>query len=570
MGNDELDEMEISVVTFEAPPEERDADDATPLAGEQFGKYMLVGEIALGGMAEVFVAVHQGPEGFLKVVTLKRVLPRLTASPDFVRMFVDEARLAARLEHPNIVRTYEFGEHEGQYFTVMEYLAGEDLGHLLNRASISRQPLPLNLAASIVGQICNGLHFAHDLTDVVGRPLSLVHRDVNPSNVIITYTGEVKIIDFGVAKARTNHSKTLAGTIKGKIAYMAPEQILARGIDRRSDVFSVGVLLWEVLAGRPLFARETEAATLYAVMNDPIPSVRKLRPEVPDELERIVMRALARTPADRYDTAEEMSLALDAFANAQPKLETRALARTMESLFGSTRAEAKRSIAQTRALKKNVSLVMKLRSEVRADLAEQLASQSKPTRDLHGPRPTSRGLLFGIAGAALLATAVGLVYVESRDGHSKQAAAAGAPTGEGTLELASTPAGAAIFIAGEPTGLKTPATVTGVHPGEVAIRLELAGHVPKAVTVSVSPGQTLEQRLTLVGLSGRLVISNLPVGAIVALDGQEHQAGEVFTIPSGRHDVKLLVAGHPLLQQTIETTAGDQTWELADDRLIRR
>src|SRR5262245_33004676 len=270
----ELSEPEISVgALIQAHVEDFKGN----IIGERFGKYLLVGDIAVGGMAEVFLAVHKGVEGFIKVVVIKRVLPQLTSNPDFVRMFVDEARLAARLEHPNIVRTYEFGEVNGHYFTAMEYLPGEDLFKALSNLSLSRQSMPLHIAVGITAQVCHGLHFAHQFTDTAGKPLNLVHRDINPANILITYGGEVKIIDFGVAKTEAN-LRTISGTIKGKVAYMPPEQVLGREVDQRADIFSAGVVLWEVLTGRPLFLRNNEAATLYAIMNAPIHPPSKLRP----------------------------------------------------------------------------------------------------------------------------------------------------------------------------------------------------------------------------------------------------------------------------------------------------
>jgi serine/threonine protein kinase len=345
----ELSEPEISIGTLIQGHSE---DFAGNIIGERFGKYLLVGEIAVGGMAEVFLAVHKGVESFIKVVVIKRVLPHLSNNPEFVRMFCDEARLAARLEHPNIVRTYEFGEVNGQYFTAMEYLPGEDLFKALNNLSMSRQVMPLHIAVGIGTQLCNGLHFAHQLTDTAGKPLGLVHRDINPANILITYGGEVKIIDFGVAKTNAN-VQTLNGVIKGKVAYMPPEQVLGRDVDQRADIFSAGVVLWEVLTGRPLFLRNNEAATLYAIMNAPIPPPSKLRSDVPPELDNIVARALARSPGDRYDNAEEMAAELEVLLVRLPRYDTRVVAGKLEELFGSTRAEAKRSIAQTGSMRRS-------------------------------------------------------------------------------------------------------------------------------------------------------------------------------------------------------------------------
>src|SRR5688572_23893023 len=372
---------------------------------ERFGKYVVIGELAMGGMAELLVSVHHGLEGVMKVVVIKRVLPQYLENEAFIRMFIEEARLATRLEHPNIVRTYEFGEVGGRYFTAMEYLPGEDLQKVLSKLAAARQRMPFALAATLMQQVCAGLHFAHELTDVDGAPLDLVHRDVNPANVIVTYTGEVKLLDFGVAK--TTSTQTQSGTIKGKLAYMSPEQIIARGVDRRSDVFSAGVVLWELLTSRPLFVRDNDAATLYAIMNDPIPPVSRYRLDVPPALEAIVDRALARVPADRYETAEQMSEALGAFLDTQDKCDARSRGRMLEDLFGAERAEAKRSISQSRALSKNVSLVMKLRSEVRTDLASAVnALRGSAERRLE-PAPERSSKRMMIVLALIIVAAIG-------------------------------------------------------------------------------------------------------------------------------------------------------------------
>jgi serine/threonine-protein kinase len=565
--SDDPSDPEISLTALERLAEDS-TEDHRPIVGEQFGKYVLVGEIGVGGMAEVFLAIQTGLQGFLKVVTLKRVLPHL-ASHDFIAMFIDEARIAARLEHPNIVKTFEFGEHESQYYTVMEYLAGEDLGSTMNRATISKQPVPFNMAAMVVAQLCNGLHFAHDLTDTAGRPLGLVHRDINPSNVIITYAGEVKIIDFGVAKFNSSGSKTLTGTIKGKLAYMSPEQILARGIDRRSDIFSLGVVLWELVTGCRLFARESDAATLYAIMNDPIPKARRHRPNVPEELEAIISTALARTPADRYDTCEEMQGALDQFLSTQPKFDSRSLAATLEGLFGSTRAEAKRAIAATRALSKNVSLVMKLRTEVRDGLVKQLTA-----RQHSEPIARTRRAVGGIAAVVIIATLAGLGYLLLRNPQPTRVTETTPPTSLASLKLDSTPSGAAIFVRGEPTGLVTPAVLSGLSPGEIEVRVELAGHAPTTHQFNLKAGESRPHVFDLGSAkaveSGRVVLSGLPAGAVILVEDAEYEAGDVISMPAGRHEVRIVLEDKTLVQQTLETATGHQIWELQEGRLVRK
>ncbi len=460
------------------------------LLAERFGKYLIVGELALGGMAELFLGVHRGLEGFVKVVVIKRVLPHFSDNAAFVRMFVEEARLAARLEHANIVRTHEFGEVDGRYYTVMEYLPGEDLAKVLDRLAAARQQLAYAAAATIIAQVCAGLHFAHQLTDSAGAPLGLVHRDVNPANIVLTYAGEVKLIDFGIAKTAM-HTKTAAGTLKGKLAYMSPEHLLARDVDRRSDVFAAGIVLWELLTGSPLFVRANEAATIHAIMNDPVPPVRRTRPDVPAALEAIVARALARAPAERYPTAEAMQLELEAFLDGQPRCDARALGRILEELFGPTRAEATRSIAQTRALATSISLVMKLRSEARADLAETvdalaLGTDRQVPPALAPERPTtSRWLLAGLA-VVLLAAIAGALALVLAAPHGPRAAPTPAVTAaRASVRIESTPPGAAISIDGEPTGLTTPATVTGLTASTITVALELAGFAPRLATIDV-------------------------------------------------------------------------------------
>ena len=495
-------EEESPAITVEVPPPVEAEAAPSHLPAERFGRYLIVGELALGGMAELFLAVHRGLEGFVKVVAIKRVLPQYADSESLVRMFVDEARVAARLEHPNIVRTYEFGEVEGHYYTVMEYLPGEDLARVLDRLGATRQQLPVAAAVAIVAEVCLGLEFAHELTDSAGAPLGLVHRDVNPSNIILTYGGEVKLIDFGVAKTALG-AKTSSGTIKGKLAYMSPEHLLARDLDRRSDVFAAGIVLWELLAGVPLFVRSNEAATIHAIMNDPVPPIGRLRPDVPPALEAIVTRALAREPADRFASAEELQLALAAVLAGQPGCDARARARLLEGLFGAHRAEAKRSIAQARSLATNVAAVMKLRSEARAELSETVDALALGTeRQTPPPVPEPAGpgrlwpLVLGLIAVAALAA--GLVYVVGGE-HGERRAPPAVTSARATVSIESTPPGAAISIGGEPTGLRTPATIRGLTSPSITIALELAGYPPRVETIEVPAHGAITEHFAITG-----------------------------------------------------------------------
>jgi serine/threonine-protein kinase len=375
----------------------------------------------------------------------------------------------------------------------MEYLPGEDLNKLLIRLSMSNQHVPIHIAAWIMSRACDGLHFAHEMTDTAGGPLGLVHRDVNPANIVVTYGGEVKLIDFGVAK--TIQTETQSGTIKGKIAYMSPEQLLALGVDRRSDVFSAGVVLWELLTRRPLFRRDSEGSTMYAIMNSPISPPSEHRPGIPRDLDAIVMRALSRNPVDRFDTAEEMGSALDTFLARQPRCDARTLGDMLETAFGLERAEAKRSIAKTCALGQNISLVMKLRTDIRSELAEELDAALADGSEIEEPAPRASALTYVLSAVVFAALAAGAFYVT----HMLQATPepSTAPVASASMRVESTPPGAAIMLDGEPTGLVTPATLTGLMKNRISIDLALPGYQHRTETIDVPATGTVTKRFDL-------------------------------------------------------------------------
>ena len=307
-----------------------------PLApGREVGRYRVVRRLAVGGMAEIYLAQARGIDRFEKYVVLKRILPQYAASPHFIEMFKNEARIAATLDHPNIASVYDIGEAEGVYFFTMEYLHGEDLGFVLRELLDRGQHVPLNLALTIGAGVAAGLHAAHEKCDVDGLPLGIVHRDVSPSNVVVTYHGGVKLVDFGVAKVTAAAGLTKTGTLKGKIGYMSPEQCANEGLDRRSDVFSLGVLLYELCTRSRLFRADSEAGTLRLVLSAEIPPPSERMAGFPSELEPILYKALARSPDDRYPSARDLQLALEQVASGQGiVLSTAKLAEWMTSTFG--------------------------------------------------------------------------------------------------------------------------------------------------------------------------------------------------------------------------------------------
>jgi serine/threonine protein kinase len=269
-------------------------------------------------MAEIWLARATGIEGFEKLVVVKKLLPRIEHDATLVSMFLDEARVAATLHHPNVVQVYDIGIGAGNdYYFSMEFVYGQDLSHLLRRAAAARKPVSLDTALTIILGMCAGLHYAHEKEGADGKPLKLVHRDVSPQNVLISYDGAVKIMDFGIAKATSNSQVTRDGTLKGKISYMSPEQGVSGTLDRRSDLFSLAIMLWELTTFRRLFKASSDFETLRRIIQEDVPPPSKYRPDCPPELERIIMKGLRRKPEERYQTGEEMQLDLEAFAREQ-------------------------------------------------------------------------------------------------------------------------------------------------------------------------------------------------------------------------------------------------------------
>lgn len=288
-----------------------------------FGRYRVLARLGRGGMAEVFVTAAEGAAGVKKLAVVKRLRTDLTKDEDpesveaeerFRSMFLAEAQLSARLNHPNIVHTYEVGEERGSLFIAMEYVEGQSLHALSSALRRAGTAIPATMAVRIVCEVLSGLHYAHELTDLGGERLVIVHRDVSPQNVMLTYDGGVKLVDFGVAKASRSSAATEVGTLKGKVRYMAPEQVAGATVDRRADIFAVGVLLWELLAQKRLVRGETDAQALLSLVQDDAPSLLVESPAIDPGLAAVVMRALSRSPEQRYQTAFEMRVALQGIA----------------------------------------------------------------------------------------------------------------------------------------------------------------------------------------------------------------------------------------------------------------
>jgi serine/threonine protein kinase len=307
---------------------------------DTFGPYKLVDRVAVGGMAEVFKAKRAGVEGFEKVVAVKRILPHLSENKEFLDMFVDEAKMVAGLTHPNIVHIFDLGRIDHSYYIAMEYVHGRDLRTIQKRAREKGLRLPLDLSLRVVSQVCAALEYAHRKKDERGRPMEIVHRDVSPQNILISFEGEVKLVDFGIAKAATKASNTDRGALRGKLLYMSPEQAWGRPIDRRSDVFSLGIVLYELVTDtKPFLTTGTEVTILELVRQCVVTPPREINARVPEALDRVIMKALTREPDDRYEDAGQMQRGLERILRERPPVTARDLARFLELLFDRSERE---------------------------------------------------------------------------------------------------------------------------------------------------------------------------------------------------------------------------------------
>ena len=279
-----------------------------------FGKYLLLERVSVGGMAEVFKAKQFGSEGYERLLAIKRILPSMAQDSDFISMFIDEAKICGQLNHPNICQIYELGRVEESHFIAMEFVWGKDVLQMQNRFRRMRKTMKPEMAAFVAARMCEGLDHAHKKRDATGKSLNIIHRDISPQNVLVSYDGDVKVIDFGIAKAASRSSKTQAGVLKGKFGYMSPEQVRGLPLDQRSDIFAIGTILYEMLSADRLFIGDSDFETLEKVRNVDVPPPSKVNPEVPPALEAIIMKALHRDVENRYQWAGDMLADLQTFS----------------------------------------------------------------------------------------------------------------------------------------------------------------------------------------------------------------------------------------------------------------
>jgi serine/threonine protein kinase len=424
-----------------------------------FGKYRLIASLGHGGMADVFLSVAQGPVGFNKLQVIKRLRPNLAEEPEFLSMFLDEARLAARLNHPNIVQTNEVGEVGGQYFIAMEYLDGQPLHRIIHRGA-KNNALTRAMCLKILADTLGGLHAAHELTDYDGSALSVVHRDASPHNVFVTYEGQTKVVDFGIAKAATRSADTRTGVLKGKISYMAPEQARCESVDRRADVFSIGVILWEMLSGTRIWRGMSDVEILDHLMHGRVADIRAVRSDLSPQLVTIVQRSLAPIAADRYATAADFRHdLLDELAREGARVGDEDIGGLVSALFQDKRQQLKvilekqlaglktgqfEAVRITDLPTSSLSLPRITTTNVNdhatpsATLNPVAPSHTASIQMLPAATPSSRKVPVIVAGAAAAAVLVGVLVLGGRNGGSSGAAGASDPAkGDATTAAAS-------------------------------------------------------------------------------------------------------------------------------------
>jgi len=460
------------------------------------GKYRILAQLGEGGSATVFLAVARGPSGFSKLVVLKTLKRSVSDETELQRMFLNEARLAARLNHPNIVQTNEVVEDQGLPIIVMEYLEGQSLAKVLAK---SRWELPLAMHLRIIADALNGLHHAHELTDFDGKRLGLVHRDMTPQNVFITYDGQTKLLDFGIAKlAGSNRPETETGVIKGKLRYMPPEQITGEGIDQRTDIYAAGVMLWEAAAGQQIWKGLTDAQVMHQVLNCGVPSPRSVRPDVSERIEQICMKALSSEPDARHATAAELEADLEgAIDELGSRVTHRSVGKTVSELFAQERKETKSLVEAQMSMVASLSV-----DEYQAVEASTKAGFLVSGTTAHGDtysrarravdekkRQRTRVAVFvAVAAIAGFAGFAGLMGKGPQTAQAQHeiAPVAAAPAvatavekpapAQVSIRISASPPEAKLFFDGEPLPMNPFIRVVTAGPSEHEIRAEAEGH----------------------------------------------------------------------------------------------
>jgi serine/threonine protein kinase len=520
-----------------------------PSFGERFAT---IKKLAEGGMAEVFLVRDLGASP-PKLCVIKRILPGLAKNPDYNKMFHDEGRIASMMTHPNVVRIFETGRTADGPFLVMEYLAGQDLQDVTVRARRKGLFIPWEFAAGLIVEAAEGISYAHQLKGTAGQPLQIVHRDLTPSNVIVTWDGVVKVLDFGIAHAQHRMAKTQAGMVKGKAQYLAPEQITGKPLDGRVDQFALAVVLYQLLAGRPMFDQDNELACLHAILEGERPSVTAVRKDVPPTIDQVIHRATRVDPAARYPSMKAFRDAL--FDCLGGEVTREALSSRLRELFAGefeSHAQLMGRLASANAGTDELrNLYEKARHAEDAEAGSNARTELMPApRSEPFPR---RAALIGTGVAVVLALIVGLVATSKRGP---------ARVVEGAITLRSNPPGAAVVLDGRATTWSTPVVLDHLSLGPHRLRLTHVerGAYEREVTLSAEDSTpTLD--VTLPPPPGGLTVRVEPPDARVTVDGAPlplvEGAGTAPELAAGSHRVRVEAAGYVAREVPAEITAGE-------------
>ncbi len=515
---------------------------------KRFGKYTLLRRLAVGGMAELFLALQRSVAGFEKLIVVKRILPRLANDEAFVEMLLQEARIAATLTHPNIAQVYDIGVVQGDYYIAMEHVHGEDLRSIIRQMRHSEvRSFPIEHSIAIALGCCKGLAHAHDGRDLDGNPLEIVHRDVSPQNVLVTFTGEVKLVDFGIAKAATSnpddHKK-----LKGKLAYMSPEQARREPLDGRSDVFALGIILFELSTGKRLFRSKTEEETLERVKSGDVPDPKSLNPNMPDALAAIIGKALKSDVADRYENARAMQADLEELIRQeQLVVSALSLGEWMKTLFAEKLDEQKRMLQEGRQLAEVLAAQAPADEDSLYGHSLSGVSHSGLSTPPSSPPDEKRRTFWPVL---LLLPLIAFAFWWTQR-----------PRTQGNLSVQSAPPGASVTIDGESRG-ETPLDIDGLALGPHRLVLSLEGYEPFEEEFSLSEtAPSLAMRPNLRAIeeeNGALQVRTTPPGAQLIVDGQVHSALSPSTIgglSTGEHHLIVQLDGYQRHEESVALTA---------------
>ena len=541
---------------------------------KQFGKYTLLRRLAAGGMAELFLALHRSVAGFEKLIVIKRILPSMNQDQSFIEMLLHEARVAATLSHPNVVQIFDVGQVDGTYYIAMEHIHGEDIQAIVRgMKKMNVAEFPLEHTISILLGTCAGLAYAHDKRDLDGAALAIVHRDISPRNIVVSFTGDVKIVDFGIAKSGTEPGEgdTPSGQLKGKAPYMSPEQASGQSIDWRSDIFAAGVMLFELTTGRRLFKGASEFETLKMICDKEYPLPSQVKDNYPPELERIVMRALAKRREDRYQSAREMQADLELFAREERIAVSQVgLTKWMESLFADKLAQQKEALQDVKQLADVIAAQQ-------TSLYEGTSATSTGTLNASGAASVRAPLPKKSSPVGVIAAVLGLVVLgggfvfmrrqaemqrrEMTVAHDKEMHDRGpnepAPEARGALDITTTPPGCAIWINGDLRPETTPAKIDKLPFGRaLSLKLTKEGLEPYRETVTLGDALATKTIVTELKAGSVTVVLKVDPPPTVWIDGKPWKGdrARIDGISAGEEH-KIVISASGYVAKTLAFTA---------------